>query len=93
MIPMLVAVLGTSLWLLLREGIYVPKPLGYPWMILLTHAYTSLPGSCSYPFEVSKHTVATQNNSPKAEKYWINIYYSAFEAAIQLTYKPVKNKS
>jgi len=86
---MLVAVLGTSLWFLLRKEIYVPKP--YPRIILPAHEYTPLPGSFPYTFEVSKHAVVTQDNSPKAEKYWINIYYPAFEADIQLTHKPVKN--
>jgi gliding motility-associated lipoprotein GldD len=90
-LSILVAVLSTSLWCLLRKENYVPKPPGYPRIVLPAHAYTPLPGSFPYAFEVSKHAVVTQDTSPKAEKYWINIHYPAFEADIQLTYKPVKN--
>ena len=55
------------------------------------HEYTSLPGSFPYTFEVSKHAIVTKDTSPRAEKYWIKIHYPAFEAVIELTYKPVKN--
>jgi hypothetical protein len=34
---LLVAALGTSLWFLLRKEIYVPKPSGYPQIVLLAH--------------------------------------------------------
>jgi gliding motility-associated lipoprotein GldD len=90
-LSILMAVLSTSLWFLLRRDVYVPKPPGHPRIILPSHEYTPLPGYFPYSFEVSKHAIVTQDNSPKAEKYWINIYYPAFEAVIQLTYKPVKN--
>lgn len=91
MLCILVAVLSTSPWFLLNKKTYLPKPPGYPRIILPAHEYTPLPRSFPYTFEVSKHAVITQDTSPKAEKYWINIHYPAFEADIQLTYKPVKN--
>ncbi|MEL6153019.1 MAG: gliding motility lipoprotein GldD, partial [Bacteroidota bacterium] len=43
-----------------------------------------------YSFEVSKHAVVVTYTSDNAEPYWISIRYPAFEAEIQLTYKPVK---
>lgn len=90
-LSILVAALSISLWFLLSKETYVPKPPGYPRIVLPTHEYTSLPGYFPYTFEVSKHAVVTQDTSPRAEKYWINIHYPAFEADIQVTYKPVKN--
>jgi gliding motility-associated lipoprotein GldD len=90
-LSILVTVLSASLWFLLRKETYVPKPPGYPRIVLPAHAYIPLPGSFPYTFEVSKHAVVTQDTSPKAEKYWINIHYPSFEADIQLTYKPVMN--
>jgi len=81
--------LGTLLWCLRQEASYIPKPPGYPRIVLPAHEYIALPGSFPYTFEVSKHAVVTQDTSPKAEKYWINIHYPAFEADIQVTYKPV----
>ena len=87
---LLTATCSISLWWLLRHETYVPKPQGYPRIVLPAHAYTPLKGTFPYTFEVSQHAVVTKDTSPRAEQYWINIRYPAFEAAIQLTYKPVK---
>ncbi len=84
-------VASTCFWWKRERLAYVPKPLGYPRIFLPTHVYKPLPGSFPYTFEVSQHAVITEDTSPKAEKYWINICYPDFEAEIQLTYKPVKN--
>ena len=87
----------TSVGLLLavlwpRQKTYVPKPKGYPRIVLPEHVYVPLSGDFPYLFEVSQHAVVTPDNSPRAEKYWLNIHYPAFEADIQLTYKPVKGQ-
>lgn len=87
----LMAVLGTLLYWQLKQDGYLPKPPGYPRIILPTHEYTSLKEDFPYNFEVSQHAIVTKDTSPNAEPYWINIEYPAFEARIQLTYKPVKN--
>lgn len=87
----LIAVLGTLLYWQLKQERYLPKPLGYPRIILPAHEYTPLKGAFPYNFEVSRHAIVTKNTSPNTEPYWINIEYPAFEARIQLTYKPVKN--
>ncbi len=84
-------VLGATLFLLLRQDCYIPKPKGYHRIVLPAHEYTQLPNTFPYSFEVSRHAVITNNTSNETEKYWINIYYPAFEADIQLTYKPVNN--
>jgi len=88
---LLVALCGTLRWWLFGPTPCVPKPPGHPRIVLPAHAYTPLQGAFPYTFEVSQHAVVTQDTSPRAEKYWINIYYPAFEANIRLTYKPVRN--
>lgn len=70
---------------------YMPKPYGYNRIILPEHVYKFIPDSLPYQLEVSQHATVSPSSSPYAEKYWLDIYYPAFEATIQLTYKPVKN--
>ena len=88
---LLLAALSTLFCWKLKQAPYVPKPPGYPRIVLPTQAYTPLQGAFPYTFEVSQHAIVTKSTSPSAEQYWINIRYPAFEAEIQLTYKPVKN--
>lgn len=88
---LLLTAVVAGFWWKFKQPIYVPKPLGYPRITLPPQAYKPLSGSLPYTFEVSQHAVITQDTSSKAEQYWINIRYPAFEAEIQLTYKPVKN--
>jgi gliding motility-associated lipoprotein GldD len=88
---LLLIVLGVVLFPLLRQEHYVPKPKGYQRIVLPAHEYVRLPNTFPYAFEVSKHAVIINNTDNKAEKYWINIHYPAFDAEIQLTYKPVRN--
>lgn len=85
------AVVGGSLGLLLPEDNYVPKPLGYPRIILPAHEYRLLPDSFPYSFEFSRHAILVEDPASIAEPYWINVHYPAFMADIQLTYKPVRN--
>ena len=88
----------TSVGLLLAvlwptQKAYVPKPKGHPRIMLPEHIYVPLLGDFPYFFEVSQHAVVTPDRSPRAEKYWLNIHYPAFEADIQLTYKPLQGDS
>ena len=64
---LLVAVLDTSLWFLLRKEIYVPKPPGYPRIILLTHAHTPLQGSFSYTLRSLNMQLLHKTTRPKPE--------------------------
>lgn len=70
---------------------YVPKPKGYPRMDLPVQAYQPLPDLHPYTFEYSKGAVLLPDTFAKAEPHWIFVAYPSLGAAIQLTYKEVKN--
>ena len=82
--------LGTGAWFLGQADGYVPKPYGHPRIVLPEHVYVRLTGF-PYSFDVSQHAVVVPDTSDRAESYWINIRYPAFDAEIQVTYKPVHN--
>lgn len=71
----------------------MPKPNGYPRIILPEHEYSVLPDTFPYTFEFSKHATIVEDTSWIDERYWITIHYppSMGDADIQLTYKPVNN--
>jgi len=79
------------IFLLKNKVDYLPKPYGYNHILLPTHDYQPLSNNFPYQFEISKHAIVLPDTSPRAEPYWINIYYPDFTADIQITYKPVKN--
>lgn len=68
---------------------YLPKPKGYNRIDLPEASYLNLPDSFPYFFEYSRHARILNDSSWIAEPYWINIYYPAMDANIQITYKPV----
>lgn len=70
---------------------YTPKPKGFNRINLPDHSYITLPDTLPYVFEYSKHAQLLDDNSRISEPYWIDIYYPAMDADIQITYKPVKN--
>ncbi len=72
---------------------YLPKPKGYNRIDLPAHEYTVLADSFPYQFEYSKHARILKDSSWITERYWIDIFYPAMDANIQLTYKPIKNKA
>ena len=72
---------------------YLPKPKGYNRIDLPAHEYTALADSFPYQFEYSKHAKILKDSSWITERYWIDIFYPAMDANIQLTYKPIKNKA
>jgi gliding motility-associated lipoprotein GldD len=71
---------------------FMPKPKGYNRIILPAHEYVDLPDSLPYSFQYSRHAKILRDSSWIAEQYWIDLYYPEFEASIQVSYKPVKNK-
>ena len=87
------AAFGLLLYWQLSQETYLPKPPGYPRIILPKHEYKTFKGSFPYSFEVSEHAIVTKDTSGHTEPYWINIQYPAFKAEIQVTYKPVKNNT
>jgi len=72
---------------------YLPKPKGYNKIDLPAHDYQLLTEKHPYVFEYSKDAVIKKDVSLIAEPHWIDVYYPAFNAYIQLTYKKLDGKS
>ncbi len=68
---------------------YVPKPNGFNRIDLPEPRYVSLPDTLPYSFEYSEQAKLYPDTTARAEPYWLNVYYPAHAANIQLTYKPV----
>ena len=88
---MAIAAVSSFLWTPWYTMVYMPKPLGYPRIVLPAHTYTPLSGHFPYTFAVSSHAVVKPAVATHADKYWINIYYPTFDATIHLPYKPVQD--
>ena len=69
------------------EQSYTPKPKGYNRLILPAHEYTVLPDSLPYSFAISTAARILRDSSYIAERYWIDLFYPAITANIQITYK------
>ncbi|CAG5006994.1 hypothetical protein DYBT9275_03942 [Dyadobacter sp. CECT 9275] len=72
-----------------KEGNYVPKPKGYNRIDLPVHLYRPLKENHPYYFEVSRYAQVLPDTFASAGRDWIFIHYPAFQANIQLTYKPL----
>lgn len=70
---------------------YSPKPKGYPRIDLPKPEYQPLAENHPYFFEYSKYAVIRPDTFARAEPHWIFVHYPAFNANVQLTYKPVLN--
>jgi len=84
---------------------FLPKPKGYNRIELPDHAYTGIPDTLPYYFEISKlarlstDTTWVYMNKVKEqyknigdiniERYWIDLVYDTLKANIQITYKPI----
>lgn len=75
-----------------NEVSYTPKPRGFHYIALPTAAYTSLPDSLPYLFDYSTHAKLLNDTSYLADRYWLEVYYPQFEANIDISYKPIRNK-
>ena len=69
------------------EADYVPKPKGYHRLDLPSQGYQSLTLDLPYTFRYSKNAVARIDSDRLTEPYWINLYYPAFDATVEFTYK------
>ena len=77
---------------------YTPRPYGYYRIAVPDTAYTDFASlntqhsTLNYPytFALSKNAVVKPRKDVD-EPYWINIYYSVFDATIHCSYKPVRN--
>uniref|UniRef100_UPI00374449BB gliding motility lipoprotein GldD n=1 Tax=Spirosoma validum TaxID=2771355 RepID=UPI00374449BB len=70
---------------------YVPKPKGFPRLDLPTPSYTLLEPTHPYQFEYNKIARILPDTFARSEPDWIFINYPAYQASVQLTYKPVRN--
>ncbi|MFY7888495.1 MAG: gliding motility lipoprotein GldD [Spirosomataceae bacterium] len=68
---------------------FVPKPKGYNRIDLPKEAYQPLTENHPYSFDYSTYAVIKKDSVSWAEPHWIYIVYPAFNAMIQLTYKPL----
>ncbi|GAB2597352.1 gliding motility lipoprotein GldD [Spirosoma areae] len=70
---------------------YVPKPKGFPRLDLPTPRYTLLEPTHPYQFEYNTIARILRDTFARAEPDWIFINYPAYQASVQLTYKPIRN--
>lgn len=73
------------------ENDYVPKPKGFNRIDLPKVKYTQLLENHPYTFQYSSQAIIKKDSSSWAEPHWIYVYYPAYNAMIQLTYKPLNN--
>ncbi|MCB0505075.1 MAG: gliding motility lipoprotein GldD [Cyclobacteriaceae bacterium] len=83
--------LGILLLIAGCEKTYAPKPKGYNRLDLPERAYTFLPDSLPYTFEISRAAKIYPDSSYIAERYWIDIFYPNVVANVQITYKPLRH--
>lgn len=90
---------GTSLLLLgLAGGLascsptpdFTPKPKGYNRIDLPPHRYQALAPGHPYSFEYSKYAKVLRDSSYLAQPHWLNVYYPALHANVQITYMDVQ---
>ncbi|HAA12678.1 MAG TPA: gliding motility lipoprotein GldD [Cytophagales bacterium] len=68
---------------------YIPKPKVFNRIDLPEATYRSLPDSLPYQFDISDQAKVLRDSSWIAERYWIDLYYPAYQANVQITYKAV----
>ena len=73
------------------EPEYTPKPKGYNRIDLMPPKYRPLTEKHPYTFEYSAYAKILRDSSRLSEPHWINVYYPAHKANVQLTYKALNN--
>lgn len=68
---------------------YTPKPRGHFRIDLPQHEYRLFDTTFPYSFEYPVYAKIVNDSSSLAEPYWINIWFSRFNATLHLSYKPV----
>ena len=74
---------------------FVPKPKGYNRIDLPVASYSQMTENHPFSFQYSNQAVLKPDTVRWAEPHWMYVYYPAYKAVIQLTYKPLngdKNK-
>lgn len=72
---------------------YTPKPYGYYRIEFPDKSYKNSEGRLPYRFQLAREAFIENDRSPDAEPYWINIVYPAYNAKINLSYKPITTDS
>lgn len=72
-----------------ESGDFVPKPKGYNRIELPAVKYQHMTESHPFSFDYSTQAVLKPDTVRWAEPHWMYVYYPAYKAMIQLTYKPL----
>ena len=78
-----------------ESGDFVPKPKGYNRIELPAVKYQHMAENHPFSFDYSTQAILKPDTVRWAEPHWMYVYYPAYKAMIQLTYKPLngdKNK-
>lgn len=89
---------GSQFWIYLLVAVglgscqsdYLPRPKGYNRIDLPKPTYRQLTEELPYTFQHSQHARIEPDSFSLDEKDWINLHYTAFEAKVHLTYKPIE---
>ncbi|WP_461075432.1 gliding motility lipoprotein GldD [Spirosoma flavus] len=68
---------------------YTPKPKGFPRFDLPKPVYKQIEATHPYEFEYNSIARILPDTFARSEPHWIFINYPAWNASVQLTYKPV----
>jgi gliding motility-associated lipoprotein GldD len=72
-----------------EEKSAMPRPKGFPKLVMPNHQYKTLEHGHPFTFDISSYAVVKKDTVYFAEPHWLYIYYPRWDAFIQLTYKPV----
>lgn len=72
---------------------YLPKPKGFNRIDMPVAEFQSLIDTFPYHFEYSKYADVSRDTFYLAERFWINLNYTEYDALVQLTYKNLKSPS
>ena len=68
---------------------FMPKPKGYNRIDLPVASYKQMTENHPFSFEYSNQAILKPDTVRWAEPHWMYVYYPAYKAVIQLTYKPL----
>ncbi|WP_323347194.1 gliding motility lipoprotein GldD [Arcicella sp. LKC2W] len=72
-----------------ESGDFMPKPKGYNRIELPAVKYQHMTESHPFSFDYSTQAILKPDTVRWAEPHWMYVYYPAYKAMIQLTYKPL----
>ncbi|MDL2251338.1 gliding motility lipoprotein GldD [Odoribacter sp. OttesenSCG-928-J03] len=75
-----------------KEG-YSPKPYGYFRIDFPEKSYHQLNENLPYSFAIADSAFMEEDTTYDAEPFWINIVYKAYNAEINISYKPITTDS